>query len=287
MKSNIEEAHQAMLEGNRDEVLRLLQGSSETEETLWLRAHAVISDEERAHLLERVADRHGTEASALAGQILEREGQFTEQLNQPPDYQFWKQPTWKERRSKMRLYGLWLLGGLVMITFAILGVVLNVRAQARQELTILQIKSTQTAAAVYNQTAIAYPAGTLQLVQIEYPTTRPVTFGETEGDKLVAASPAEGAQFAAVQLEFVCLLALCDNPPEADLSLSMQDGQIVSYAGSNRPFLIGQPPLARIAQGQAIRAWFVFEVPRNSVPDGILVATGDSETPQFINWVNP
>ena len=50
---------------------------------------------------------------------------------------------------------------------------------------------------------------------------------------------------------------------------------------------VGQPPLARIAQGQSIQAWFVFEVPQNSVPDGILVNTGDSETPQFINWVNP
>jgi hypothetical protein len=276
-----------MLEGNRDEVLRLLQDSADKDEVLWLRAQAVVSVDERNRALDDLVDKKDQRISALARQILKREDEFARQLNQPPDYKFWKQSTWAGRLNKMRLFGMWLFGGALMLVFAILGASLNTKVQIQQNTTVASIKSTQTAVALYNQTVANYTAGTLQIIQTQYPTAELVTFGEINNNDYVVATPAAGAKFVAINLQFVCSLALCANPPEAELQLLMMDGHIVSYENSARPFLMGKPPMSRIAQGQTTQAWFVFEVPQNSVPDAILVITGDSETPQIINWTNP
>lgn len=287
MKSNIEEAHQALLEGNRAEVLRLLQDLPDTDEIIWLKAQAVPSEVERNQALVRLTEKHDPKISVLSGQILERENQFAKDLSEPPDYKFWKQPTWNDRLSKMQQYRIWLLGGLLLIVLTGVGISLNLQAQTQQDQTIATIKATQTAAAFYSQTVSTYPAGTLRILQIEYPTSRSVTFGEMNDNDFLLATPAAGARFAAVNFQFVCSLALCTNPPEADLNLLMADGHVVSYGTGSRPFLIGQPPMSRIAQGQSTDGWFVFEIPQNSTPDAVLVITGDNEKPQIINWTNP
>ncbi|HEX2994013.1 MAG TPA: hypothetical protein VHP14_04285, partial [Anaerolineales bacterium] len=169
MKSTIKEAHQAMLEGNRDEVLRLLQGAPSRDEVVWLRAQALVSEDERNEILDDLIEKQDGRISTLASKILEREKDYAQKLNEPPDYQFWKQPTWKGRLNKMRSYGIWLFGGFLLFILTVLGISLNVKVQTEQADTIATIKTTQTAAAFYNQTIATYPAGTLQIIQIEYP----------------------------------------------------------------------------------------------------------------------
>lgn len=287
MKSNIEAAHQAMLEGSRDEVLRLLEQSPATNEVLWLRAHASTTQESREQLLQDVSGKHDDIFNPLAEQILDREADFARQLAEPPDYKFWKQPTWDGKLRKMKPFRLWLAGGILLLLFTLIGISYNTKSQTQEAETIASIKATQTAVAFSNQIIATYGAGRLQVLQIDYPTNRPVTFGETNNDAFVPVVPASGASFAAVKLQFFCMVALCANPPEAELQLLMTDGHVINYEGGARPFLIDQAPMQRIAQGETTESWFVFEVPNNIQPDAILVVTGDSETPQRIKWKNP
>lgn len=287
MKSYIDVANQAMLEGNRDEVLRLLEGDSETDDALWLRAHAAISEEERYNLLQQLSNERVGPLSALAAEIVGREDEFANQLHEPPDYKFWKQPTWEGKLRKLRPFSMWLTGGLFLLFLSLIGISLNTKYQSQQDATVASIKSTQTAAAVFNQTVAVYAAGQLRILQIEHPTNRPVTFGEIENETPVIASPAAGASFTAIHFKFSCSLALCINPPEAEIRLLMMDGKEIGYSDSTRPFLIGQPPSQRIAQSQSTDFWYVFEVPNGSTPDAVLVFTGDNATPQFINWIAP
>ena len=287
MSANIEKAHQAMLEGDRDEVIQLLAVSPETDEAIWLRAQAVVSDDERRQLLTQLIASGDSEYSELARKIVQRENDFDLQLNEPPDYKIWAQPTWRDRLQKIRAFRIWIIGGLSLFALTIFGLVLNANSQVKRDLTIESIKATQTAISFQNQTISSYPAGTLQIIEIDFPTSKNITFGETSRDNYVVAAPAAGSQFAAVKVQFTCGMALCTNPPEAGLSLLLKDGNIVSYEGENRPFVIGQPPMSRVAQGQSTFGWLVFEIPKNSVPDAILVVTGDAEMPQRIKWIIP
>jgi len=123
MRENVKKANEAMLEGDRDAVLRHLQDdSSYDHEVTWLRAHAAVSDEERLSLLRSLSQRSSSVYQELAYKIVEREERFEAQLNEPPDYQFWKLSTWQERKQRLKQYGAWVAGALVlvvMIVFAI------------------------------------------------------------------------------------------------------------------------------------------------------------------------
>lgn len=275
-----------MLEGNRDEVLRLLENSAKGHESTWLRAQAALKDEERYELLQNLISGEDPKFAALAAQTVRREDDFTRQLDEPPDYKFWKQPTWEGKLNKMRPFAMWLAGGLLLLIFATLGISVNTKYQVQQESTIASIKATQTAVAFYNQTVAVYPAGRLQIIEIEYPTSRQITFGEKENDVYIVATPAQGATFAAIHFRFECQLALCTNPPESELQVLLVDGHQVGYQSAARPFLVEQPNMTRIAQGQSTDFWFVFEIPKGATPDAILVYSGESDIPQFINWIN-
>lgn len=288
MKANIEKAHQAMLDGDRDEVVRLLADLSSTiDEVMWLRSQAVVSDDERRQLLAQLLSSVNSEYSELASKIIQRENDFERQLSEPPDYKFWTQPTWKERLQKIQMFRFWIIGGIGFFVFSIAGLILNANAQIKQDLTIETIKATQTAVSFQNQTIASYSVGTLQIIEIDYPTLKDITFGDTAGDNYVVASPAAGSQFAAVKLQFTCSIALCANPPEAELNLLLIDGNTVSYEGGDLPFVIGQPPMSRIAQGQSTTGWLVFEIPKGAAPSAILVVTGEDEIPQRIKWIIP
>ena len=116
---------------------------------------------------------------------------------------------------------------------------------------------------------------------------RPVTFGDFVDDQFKPVSPAEGARFLAVLINFQCALPVCNQPPEADLALLLADDKITaSFNYSSRPFFIDEPPseFDRIASGKSIRLWFVFEVPRITSPKALLVITPDRQEPLIVSW---
>ncbi len=275
-----------MLEGNRDEVLRVLENSLTGDDAAWLRAQAALMDQERYDLLNHLMNGEDSKFAALAAQIVRREDDFTRQLNEPPDYKFWKQPSWEGKWRKMQPFRLWLATGLLLFFLSLIGVSLNTKNQIQQESLVASIKFTQTAAAAFNQTIAIYAAGKLEILETEQPTTRLVTFGEMNNATPMAATPAVGASFTAIHFRFFCSLALCATPPEAEIRLLMSDGTEIGYQDSASPYFIGEPPIQRIAQGRSTDFWYVFEVPNGIMPDAVLVLTEDGEIPQFINWTS-
>jgi len=285
MKNILEKANQALLEGDRDGVLHLLRDEPETPEVIWLRANSVLSNEERLNLLNQLTEGESI-YSRLAREYLEREKKLEQQLQEPPDYQFWKQPTWAKRLEKMRAYRIWGFGAVMLIIMIVFGSLLNRSVQDQYQQEYLIVQATQTAAAVYGQTIAKYASGTLSALKTEDPTTQRVTFGQTQDDQFILATPAAGARFVAVQLNFFCDIALCASPPEATINLLLANGQIVSYNSSSKPFLIEQPidSLPRISQGQFAPIWFVFEVPKTSSPLALQIISEEQEVPQYISW---
>jgi hypothetical protein len=286
MKENLKKANQALLDGDRDEVLHLLHSESETTEVLWLRAHAAATDEDRHELLSRLLNMGDGPYSKLTATILDREKRFSDELLEPADYQFWKQPTWAKRFDKMRAFRVWFFGAALLLVMVLIGSFLNKSNESQYQQEVLAVQATQTASAVFSKQAAQYSSGKMTIVTVEDPTTREVTFGEVQNDQFIPVSPADGARFVAVQVNFSCDVALCPTPPEAAVNLVLTNDQILSYESSARPFLIEQPlnSLPRISLGKFIQIWFVFDVPNSATPRALQIISKEEEAPQYIAW---
>ena len=291
MNDNLKKANQSLLEGDRDGVLDLLRNEPETPEIVWLRAHSVLSDDERIQLLSQLANGTST-YSDLAAQFLEREKKFEKELSEPPDYQFWKQPTWEKRIEKMKAYRLWVVGGILLLVLGIVGAVINSKYDAQFNAQVATVQAEQTAqAALAGKSFAKYAEGIVSIIDVEDPVdmiNRPVTFGETLDEKFKPAEPAKGARFVAVLIGFQCTKAICSSPPEAELGLLLADGTntpLVNY--SSHPFFIDEPPSPekdRLSNGRSTKIWFVFEVPRITSPQSLIVLAPNLEKPLFVAW---
>ncbi len=319
MDETLEKAHLALTQGDRDEVLRLLKGQPNTTEVLWLRANAVVEDDERISLLKQVVEAQDVRFSHLAIETLTLQETYDAEKAEPPQYQFWKQKTREKRREAFKKFRAWYTG-IVLFFLVAAGLVTYMvisAAQSQQAAVVTPddpyafIQLTQQAMDAQNGTQVvaeevgitgtatqgitpiptptvtalpmseryrvSYLAGDFSLVRIEYPTSRPVTFGISSG----VAEPATGARFVAIEFEFICRLTICDNAPQASVALRLSDGSVVDYGGSSRPVLREFPASERVAKGQIAHGWLVFEVPDKTAPDAILLiykADNDSDT---------
>ncbi len=302
MNETLRKANLALLEGNRDEVLRLLAEESPTAEVLWLRANAVEDEQERLQLLRQVANGTDKKLARLAEAIVQREDMYAQQLTEPAPYQFWKRPGWLARLRAVRRRPLGYVALLLVILATIIGLSVWAGMEKQQRLAAQLFSQEQTLTATFYvsptavaptltpsvtplpprwQTSVSYAAGTLKLIRVEFPTRRPVSYSGYSG---ALATPAVGAQFAAVELEFVCRMALCSQPPQAVLSLRLDDGQVISYEGGSQPLLAEQPYMQRVSSGETVSGWFVFEVPARNSPEAVLIWTGQEEPILEIPW---
>lgn len=290
MKSNLEKANQALLDGDRDGVLRLLRNESETPEVIWLRANSILSNEERLRLLEAVA-RGDSRYAPLAEETLNREAKFQSELDEPPDYKFWAQPNYKKRMEKMREYRLWIFGGILLIVTGIFGVIININYESAYEKQVANVRATQTAQAFFAGKQFAqYAEGSLSIVNVMNDVDaqeRPVTAGDTADDQFKPLTPAEGAHFIAVQVSFQCTMPVCNEPPQASLALLLSDDKVTQPSDySSHLFFIDEPPSEsdRIASGRSVKLWFVFEAPRTTSPKALLVFAPNEQEPQIVSW---
>jgi len=291
MKDNLKKANQSLLEGDRDGALEFLRNESETPDAVWLRANSVLSDDERIQLLSQLANADSP-YSRLAREFLEREKKFEKELSEPPDYQFWKQPTWEKKIEKMKSYRLWVVGGILLLVLGIIGSVVNSKYDAQFNAEVATVQAEQTAqAALAGKSSAKYTEGIVSIIDTQDPVdtvNRPVTFGEQLDEKLRPAEPAKGARFVAVLISFQCTMAICSSPPEAELGLRLADGTstpLVNY--SSHPFFIDEPPSPekdRLSNGRSTKIWFVFEVPRITSPISLIVIAPNVEKPLFVAW---
>ncbi|HIE25509.1 MAG TPA: hypothetical protein EYP74_05845 [Anaerolineales bacterium] len=221
----------------------------------------------------------------LAEEFLERELEFQRQLDEDPDHHFWKNPTWE----KILAQKYWLLGLILSLIMGITFINFDKKRQEEFQLEVAQVHATQTEEARFaGQKIVEYDAGTLSIINVEDPTNRSVTFGRVENEEYILATPASGARFLAVQVNFQCSLSICDEPPHANLTLMLNDGTSRQYTSSSRPFFVEHPPLSgelnRVAGGQNQHIWFVFEVSRSASPVSLRVTAEGQEEPQFLSW---
>lgn len=277
MEESIYKAHIAMMDGDREKVLDLIKQESPSPEVLWLRAQSVIDPLLRLTLLNEVVNSDDPVYTPLARQILSRENEYKNQLDQPPDYQFWKKPGMKGKLSSFRRQKAWSLG-LLAITLISGLILFSLYLQNKGSLSIPSTTVSQqtprptpsiTPLPVNNRPRISYLQGDFSIIRVENPTYRKVLFDNySEGDE--SAVPALGAVFIAVQYEFLCRIAICEKPPEVPISLKLADGKVVTYMSSSQPVLADYPGTNRIAMNQVVSGWLVFEIPNRADPVALL-----------------
>jgi hypothetical protein len=285
MKENVKKANEAMLEGDRDAVLRHLEHESSSDhEVAWLRAHAVVSDDERIRQLRALSERSPSVYQKLAEEIVARDDKIEEDLSQPPDYQFWKKPTWQERWQTIKQYRAWFAGGILLVAMIVFAVVLTAAQQEQSTQDLIAMQATQTEQAYFTQQVANYPAGSLRILRTDPRPTRAITFGQQEDNRFVVATPRAAARFVAVQVDFTCSLPLCNRPPEAEIGLLLVNGDVIRYGSNASPFFADEPFVGGIAQNRRTSGWLVFEVPNTSAPDALLVYVNGQERPLVVDW---
>ena len=217
-------------------------------------------------------------------------------LAEPAEYQFWKQPTWRLRFSQLRKQRYWIIGfslSIALTIFLLIGL-WNREQQGKQ---LLALSATQMMLATLNYTPVVitpqftpsvtaipaarqqyvtYPEGQFYLVRWEFPTNRPITLNQSGTGEL--ATPAIGSKFLAIEYKFICRIAICEAPPQGQVSLKLADGQVIAYSYGNRPILAEYPDVARVAQDKETFGWLVFEVPDRAIPVALSIKTGNADT---------
>ena len=115
-----------------------------------------------------------------------------------------------------------------------------------------------------------YPGGILQLTAYELASERVL-----DDDNFAPVIPIEGAQFIALRIIFECRQGICDNPPEADLQLQLENGDMISMRED--VVIAGEASLERIALGRTTSGWIVFEIPLISDIEGLVIVPTASE----------
>ncbi len=118
-----------------------------------------------------------------------------------------------------------------------------------------------------------YPRGVLQVTAFEEDSKRVIDSREN-----TLATPVPGARFYALSLVFECRGGICNEPPEATLSLQLDNGDLIPVRGNAS--ISGQPTLQPIALGRTTSGWIVFEVPLISSVKALVVSSPDPTSEQ-------
>lgn len=124
-----------------------------------------------------------------------------------------------------------------------------------------------------DQYVARYPQGILNVLALENASQRVLKNADES-----LATPIAGARFYALKLNFECRGGICDQPPEARITLALDDGtQLEPRAGLS---ISGEPALQAVALGRTTAGWVVFEIPLVSTVKSLVVAprvAGDFE----------
>jgi hypothetical protein len=296
IKANI-----ALYNGARSETRRLLEeyrAEAKAEKpapmVLWLDAQAQDEHTDRVARLHTLIEETG-ESSRYARQAqeyIETESQYTDK----------PLPGSRGSRRAVSLGGvaLW-KAGLFLVVGALAGIVIFSAFNPGNAAVTSPTEGTQTANSISpgdvtlgavaetplnlpdQSTPVAperfqaqYPQGVLQITAIEDSSQRAADIRQR-----VIVTPITGARFYALKLIFECRAGICANPPQAQLSVELNDGvtiPVMDNVGIN-----GERLFQPVAQGRSTTGWVVFEIPETNRPVRLVItpaATSASETPQ-------
>ena len=109
-----------------------------------------------------------------------------------------------------------------------------------------------------------YLQGILQLLAVEDRSERVIYIKDG-----LLAEPVAGARFYALNVTFECRLGICNDPPEAELEILLNNG--TSLAVRDDLIIAGQPQFEPIALGRATSSWVVFELPTLNQPTNLII----------------
>jgi hypothetical protein len=251
------QANLALFEGDRIEARRLLEevrrsSAYPAELLLWLEAHTESEAALRLEKLRELAE-NGDDSNRytrMAREVVELEDFYARKLRTAPA------PRWTARTivPLILLVVLIVAGGLLL-------------ARPGRDIDALQATATATdlpaTATPYPDVSIAltgdsysvrYSAGILTLTAFEDRSQRILSL---QTDAIV--SPVPGARFYALNLTFECRASICRQPPQADLFLVLDNGDLIEIRSDVR--VAGQPALEAIALGRATDGWIIYEIP--------------------------
>jgi hypothetical protein len=118
-----------------------------------------------------------------------------------------------------------------------------------------------------------YPRGVLQVTALEEDSKRVI-----DTSQQTLATPVPGARFFALSVVFECRGGICNEPPEAQLALQVDNGDLIPVRANAS--IAGQPTMQPIALGRTTAGWVVFEVPLISTVRALVVSPPDPTSDQ-------
>lgn len=274
MDARLIKANIALFKGERAETLRFLQeyvaefgfsldSDPDAPLVMWLDAQSQTERDERIRRLRILVT--SVPAGNYYGQLAQNYLYDEERLSRPADA--------PRRLSGGRIAVLAVAG--VVLALAAVGLLSNQtppptalqNATASPAPTALNLPDLSQALVADSFTA-HYPRGVLQVTALEEDSKRVIDTREQ-----TLATPVPGARFFALSLVFECRGGICDQPPEALLSLQVDNDDLIPVR--DNASIAGQPTLQPIALGRTTNGWVVFEVPLISSVKALVVSPSD------------
>lgn len=271
-------ANVALFSGDYAEVRRLLtdyrnEGGGAAEHApmaVWLDAHAQAEPDERLRRLEALLT------------VVEPDNIYAQLAQNIIDLE---RPERPETKPAIGMRGGIVIG--LIAVFAVAGLFALFNRQPT--VTVAQITATATTIPTAEPlpdrsrplTADLYTArylgGILQVTAVEDNATRIV---DSSGAHV---QPVPGARFFAVELAFECRIAICRQPPEAQIRLQLADDSLIE---PRQPvFVQNHGSLSAVALGVTTRGWMVFEIPIIIAVSDLIVLTQDAEGAAVTNRI--
>jgi hypothetical protein len=274
-------ANIALAEDDRLEVLRLLEeylhASDKTDDhealMLWLEAHAQTDHNALIRHLEK---------------LLKQTPPYDVYHQMAHDY-LWKEDTYNDTLADVRhqtraVPGMTrkrIIGGAVGVIASLMLVILLIRWTARPTADVviptLAVLPTTAFPTLMPDTSQAlnindhlarYEGGLLMVAALEDNSIRVV-----DSISLEPLQPVDGARFYALQLHFECRQGICSEPPQAALSLILDND--LSVPPREGAMVQNAEVMTPIALGRRTVGWVVFEVPLVSSVKELLVTPTD------------
>jgi hypothetical protein len=289
------QANIALSKGSRVEARRLLdeyfnEGGRENDSlVMWLDAQTQTNREERIQRLNALINSVEPENqySQLARRYLHEEARYREILN-PEGEQPQRErtlldvPMWKAL--------IFMVAGSVM-TLLVVGLFNVSRPAATEDVSPTQVAQAPTPinlpdrsrALVADSYTARYTRGILQITAIEDESERVIA---SRSQALIA--PVPGARFYALSVVFECRYGVCNEPPEAQVQLRLDNGNLITPR--EEVSIAGERILQPIALGRTTAGWLVFEIPLVTQADALVISSisrDDEFEPVEIKLVTP
>lgn len=285
MDARLIKANIALFKGERAETLRFIQeyvsefgfsleSDPDAPLVMWLDAQAQTERDERIRRLQILVNT--VPASSPYSQMAHNYLREEERLASPMDAKGSLDP----RHLSRWKVSLFLVVGVLVIAAA--AALLNNGAPAQTMLlnsTVAAPSPTPLNLPDLSQALVAdsftahYSRGVLQVVALEEDSKRVMDSREQ-----TLATPVPGARFYALSLIFECRGGICNQPPEAQLALQLDNGDLLPLRENSS--IAGQPTLQPIALGRTTAGWVVFEVPLISTVKALVISPPDPTSDQ-------